>query len=169
MHEGPAPETFTDVSLRGILTNLLDGFTADAKQRNVDVYFEAGDAPMTVRCDKASVTDMLSLLLKHCLKATQSGGWISIRIADDGKNIVLVISDNGIGIPSERLDTVFEPFGQAFPLLKNRTGDVLGLSRVKDVVDLHRGFITVESRHGEGSEFTIILPKDPRTPTGPSQ
>lgn len=168
LQDGPSPETFEEVSLRAMLTELLDRTALEAKERNVEQYLDAGNSPLQLRCDKARLTDMLAVLLENSLKATQSGGWISVRVTEDEQNIVLVISDNGIGIPKERLNTIFEPFADAFAATGDRAVIGLGLSRVKDIVDLHHGFITAESRQGEGSEFTIILPKDPRTASGKS-
>jgi len=90
-------------------------------------------------------------------------GRIRVRIRTEGENMVLMISDNGPGIPQENLSRVFDPY---FTTKTGGTG--LGLSIVKNIILLHGGTIEAESREGEGATFTITLPRAgaPQRPDG---
>ena len=93
-------------------------------------------------------------LLTNASEATVDKGEITIRTEWNGKAII-EISDNGVGIHSDRLETIFRPFFS----MKN-TGHGLGLAMVKRAVTMHQGVIEVTSEEGVGSKFTISLPQN---------
>jgi K+-sensing histidine kinase KdpD len=98
-------------------------------------------------------------LLGNAIKFTPTGGSIRIQLSGDEKEIMLDISDTGIGIPDEQLPRIFERFYQVDGTSTRRYAGIgLGLALVKEVVQAYGGSVAAESRIGEGSTFTVTLP-----------
>jgi signal transduction histidine kinase len=95
-------------------------------------------------------------LLGNAVKFTREGGKIAVSAQQRGSGIVVSISDEGPGIPSENLSKVFDRFWQAEET--KRMGSGLGLSIAKGIVEAHGGRIWVESELGKGSKFSFTLP-----------
>ncbi len=147
-----------------IALNAADSLESAAAAGNITLSVEGVPAPMT------GVSQVLySIVYDLCdnaVKYNRPGGFVRVSVARDGENAVLKVSDSGIGIPEESRERIFERF---YRVDKGRSkeagGTGLGLSIVKHGVMIHRGTITVASRPGGGSEFTVTLPGD-RTARG---
>jgi signal transduction histidine kinase len=109
------------------------------------------------RADESLVRHILGNLVANAVKYSPAGTPVDLGVRRDGDSAVFRISDRGIGIPADELPQLFQAFSRA-----SNVGDIpgsgLGLVIVKRCVDLHGGAITVESRPGEGSAFTVRLP-----------
>ena len=102
---------------------------------------------------------MLSNLLDNAIKYSASGGTVDVSVAGkDEKNAALTVKDRGIGISSQDLPRIFERFYRC-DQSRSETGTGLGLSLARAIARAHGGDITVISSPGEGSTFTITLPK----------
>jgi len=110
-----------------------------------------------VTCDGAQIQQALLALALNALEATPPGGRVAIEIRRDGDGVALVVSDTGCGIPEEQRDRIFEPF---FTTKESGSGVGLGLAVVYGIVTRHRGRIEVRSHPGEGSVFTVQLPRE---------
>jgi len=98
-------------------------------------------------------------LLGNAVKFTPAGGSVQLQVFNENKEVILEISDTGIGIPEEQLPRVFERFYQVDGTSTRRYAGIgLGLALVKEVVQAHGGRVTAESKVGEGSTFTVALP-----------
>jgi Signal transduction histidine kinase len=117
-----------------------------------------------VQADKLHMTSVLFNLLDNALKYSKENATINLVLKADASNIVMHVSDNGIGIPAVYKEKVFEKFFRV-PAgdTHNAKGHGLGLSYSAQVLRQHHGSITVDSSEGVGSTFTIILPKDQNT------
>lgn len=118
------------------------------------------DDSIHVHGDPNRLAQVVSNLLNNAAKFTPPGGKVEITLeCEDGEAIVLV-KDNGVGIPVEKQDQVFEMFSQVNdPLNRGNTGLGIGLTLVKSLVDLHDGSVEVHSEGaGQGSEFIVRLP-----------
>ncbi|HMI57516.1 MAG TPA: ATP-binding protein, partial [Gemmatimonadaceae bacterium] len=105
-------------------------------------------------------TQILVNLLSNAIKFTPEGGHISAEVAPQGDTVALSISDTGLGIPPEKLATIFEPFVQLKEGLADRKGGIgLGLSISRDLARAMKGDLTVESTEGKGTRFTLCLPR----------
>ena len=110
-------------------------------------------------CDVDQMERVILNLLSNSIKFTKSRGKIAVNFYDKGKNILIVIKDNGVGIPTNKLHMIFERFGQADKsLTRNHEGSGIGLSLVKSMVEMWGGNISMESEYGKGSTFTIEIP-----------
>jgi signal transduction histidine kinase len=105
---------------------------------------------------------ILRNLLSNAVTYTERGGRISILLKDkslSGEGIVLKVCDNGIGIPPAKQKTLFSTGEiESTPGTENEKGTGIGLKLCQELVRLNNGTITVESREGEGTCFTIVLP-----------
>ena len=102
---------------------------------------------------------MLSNLLSNALKYTQAGGKVELSAEARGNEIVLRVADNGLGIPRDKWDQIFDRFSQlSDPNVTEIAGVGLGLYIVKKIVEGHGGAVWVDSAVGEGSEFFVSLP-----------
>lgn len=113
-----------------------------------------------VEGDALRLEQVIGNLLNNAVKYTDRGGKIELALASDSGTAVIRIKDNGIGLSSDMLTKIFEPFSQAI-LLDDHTQDGLGigLTLVKSIVELHGGTVLATSLgHGQGSEFIITLP-----------
>ena len=116
------------------------------------------DVPRWVHGDSARLLQILLNLVGNALKFT-NGGTVHLRIAHADGRCHIVVSDNGIGIPEEKLTSIFDRFTQVAPSDQRRySGMGLGLTIVKELIDLHQGGISVESEVGKGTTFTVDLP-----------
>ena len=105
---------------------------------------------------------LLSNLISNAFKYTPEGGKIVLSIDETDEKITLVVEDNGIGIKKEFQDAIFERFFQVENTEIFSTGDGIGLSFVKHLVELHDGTIHVESELNKGAKFIVELPKKER-------
>ncbi|MBK8948097.1 MAG: response regulator [Flavobacteriales bacterium] len=114
--------------------------------------------PRWVHGDSARLLQILLNLVGNALKFT-NGGAVRLRIEHADDRCRIMVSDNGIGIPQEKLASIFDRFTQVAPSDQRRySGMGLGLTIVKELVDLHQGSIKVESEVGKGTTFTVDLP-----------
>ncbi|NHZ71973.1 MAG: cell wall metabolism sensor histidine kinase WalK, partial [Aquificales bacterium] len=98
-------------------------------------------------------------LMNNAIRFTPDGGDIQIRLKQQGSEAWFSISDNGIGIPQDKLERIFNRFYQLEPAMVRQHGGLgIGLSIAKDLVELQNGRIWVESVENQGSTFTVVLP-----------
>ena len=117
-----------------------------------------GGFPM-VEADPRRLEQILHNLLENAVKYSPKGGRIVVQGTVRGQNAVISVSDQGIGIPTEQLDKVFERFYRIeSPLTRRAGGSGLGLPITKALVEAHGGRIWVESQPGKGSSFIFTLP-----------
>lgn len=98
-------------------------------------------------------------LLSNAIKFSKNNGDILVNIYKTGRYVVIQVKDNGIGIPDEMKEKIFSKFIQIDASL-NRTneGSGIGLTLVKSFVDIHNGYIELESTEGKGSDFKVFIP-----------
>ena len=113
--------------------------------------------------DRSKLNQILYNLIDNAMKYTQDGGAVRVTLDDGGETVIWRVKDNGVGIPKEDQEHIFDRFYRVDKARSRETGGTgLGLSIVKQLVTLHGGTIGVESELGKGSCFTVILPKEPK-------
>ncbi len=160
--DSDAPLKLEDCDLRLILgeaVSLLEGAAA-AKEMKIHV-----DAPVDLpefQAEPHRVKQMVNNLLGNGVKYNGTGGEVWATASVDGDMMVLVVRDNGYGIPEEDLPHIFERFYRSdIGREKRISGSGLGLAIVKAIVDRHNGTIEVKSKPDEGTQFTVRLPMTP--------
>jgi signal transduction histidine kinase len=118
------------------------------------------DSSVVLRGDREKVTQILVNLFSNAIKFTLGGGRIAVGGEIKGDTVLLSVIDTGIGVPPEKLDSIFEPFVQLKEGLTDRgTGVGLGLAISRDLARAMNGDLTVESIEGNGARFTLCLPR----------
>lgn len=125
---------------------------------DISIVFDTDIEEKIIAFDADMMERIILNLLSNSIKFTEKGGKIEVNISDKGKEISISVKDNGIGIPSNKLDKIFDIFTQVDNSLRKTGGSGIGLYLVKSLVELHGGRIFVESEYGKGTEFTIVLP-----------
>ena len=155
--ENPVP-----VDVRGVLMIVLAHTRRVAKKKNITLQWKrfGKAAHYTVRGDETQLTSMFSNLVDNAVKYTPPGGRVEVTGGFEGSEVAIRISDTGIGIPEAKLSRIFERFYRVDRARSKETGGTgLGLSIVKHVAENHGGRVTVQSTPGEGSIFTVYLPR----------
>jgi signal transduction histidine kinase len=126
-----------------------------------DLFLETKiPSDLPVYADKDRLRQLLLILLDNALRYTpKGGGGITVTALPEGRDVKLMVTDTGIGIPQEQHEEIFERFFRADPSRGRGAGQVgLGLSIAKWIAEAHGGRISVQSSPGEGSTFTVRLP-----------
>ena len=111
--------------------------------------------------DRTKLNQVLYNLIDNGMKYTQDDGRIRVTLDDAGDSLIWRVKDNGVGIPKEDQEHIFDRFYRVDKARSRETGGTgLGLSIVRQLVSLHGGTVTVESEPGKGSCFTVTLPKE---------
>jgi two-component system, OmpR family, sensor histidine kinase SenX3 len=155
--ENPLP-----VDVRSVLMTVLARMRRVARKKNITLQWKRfGRAThYTVRGDETQLTSMFTNLVDNAVKYTPPGGRVEVTGGLEGSEIVIRVSDTGIGIPEGKLPRIFERFYRVDKARSKATGGTgLGLSIVKHIAENHGGRVTVESTSGEGSTFTVYLPR----------
>ncbi|NBC17229.1 MAG: PAS domain-containing protein, partial [Bacteroidetes bacterium] len=118
------------------------------------------ETPVWIHGDAELLRYALNNLLGNAIKYAPEGSTVHLRLEREADRAVLQVVDEGIGIPEDDLDAVFEPFHRAANA-ENMLGTGLGLSIARRTVEMHQGTIYVESEEGEGTVFTVTLPLVP--------
>lgn len=127
----------------------------------------AGKRVVEATFDRDRVRQVASILLDNAVKYTPEGGSVEVRVGEEDGRAVLEVSDTGIGIAEDQVPLVFERFHRADPS-RTEGGAGLGLSIARQIAESHGGEIRVSSRIGEGSTFTVLIPrKGTQVPDGP--
>ena len=150
-------------NLRGLVHQVIESLATRAAARELQVSFEyTEDAPQALIGDPARIRQIAINLIGNAIKFTHRGRVdVVVRCAQqtyDQASMVLAVRDTGIGIPADKLDLVFEKFTQADGSMTRRYGGTgLGLTLVKQLVEIMSGTLDVESQEGVGSTFTVTL------------
>lgn len=146
------------VNISDVICFVIFQFSNLAKSKNININYEKKN--INIFCDKDKITQALVNILSNAIRYSNDGSTIFIEESLEGDRVKISIKDQGIGISEDDLKYVFERFYRADKSRTRTTGGTgIGLTIVKSIVASHGGEIKVESKLGEGSNFTIILPK----------
>ncbi len=151
------------VDLKKVIRNCANIFSGKAAEKNLNFYIEIDEAiPEALVCDEVRISQVLNNLLNNAIKFTEKG---SVKLEakllatnEEKASILFCIKDTGIGIPKDKLTSIFDTFSQVDGSITRRFGGTgLGLSIAKKIVEYYSGDIWVESEKGKGSEFYFKL------------
>jgi len=154
--EAEVPATMERVSVRRIVDEQIESRKNAIRERNINVSVECPD--VEIQADRSRLSTAVSNLIDNAIHYNRPGGTIRISTEQQNGTLNLSVADSGHGIPSDELQRIFERF---YRVDKSRTresgGTGLGLSIVKHAIESQGGTITVTSRVGSGSIFTIRM------------
>lgn len=148
----------TVMDLVELATNIIQSLKAKLDKKEIDLVLK-GDSELAYYGSYHRIEQVLTNLIDNAINYSDRGGQITVSIVSKGKYIQLTVSDNGIGIPAEDLERIFERFYRVDKARsRNSGGTGLGLSIVKNLVYNMEGTISVKSQVGKGSRFIVTLP-----------
>jgi len=158
------PLNLQPVDLRRLIDELATRLRQQCQDRQVTLHVTiAPDAPR-VQGDPERLRQVFMNLLENAVKFNTPGGCVTVNAHQDDSILCVEVEDTGVGIPEQDLPRVFERFFRVDKARSRELGGTgLGLAIVKHLVELHRGGVTVRSRLGHGSTFTLTLPLSPST------
>ena len=152
---------FTNENIVEVIEDITLTIVDLAKTYNLNVIFDTEEEEIITAIDKGKIERIILNLLSNAIKFTNDGGNIMVLVKRETNNVVIEISDDGIGMEEEIKEHVFEKFKRAdfnHGLNRENEGSGLGLFIVKGLIDLHNGKIDIKSKLNEGTTFIIKLP-----------
>lgn len=147
---------YEQVDLDLVAQESVNNLTVNAEKRGVKLYYEG--EPCTLRADRGMLTELVDNLAANAIRYNNEGGEVHVKVAHENQQPVLMVSDNGIGIPKDQQDRIFERFYRVDKSRSKQTGGTgLGLAIVKHIVELHDAQITVESEPGKGTMMKVTF------------
>jgi len=147
------------VPVHVLLEDAVERVRPLALARGMTLRYVPPPMNLAVNCDRTKLLGAVTNLLDNAIKYSDEGRTVELRSERDADQIVIVVRDHGIGIPSRDLERIFERFYRVDKARSRVTGGTgLGLSIVRHVAQVHGGDVTVESAEGEGSTFRLALP-----------
>jgi len=151
---------FERCDVREVVCETLKTFEVRLRQNGFNIILEGADVPLPpARIDAGAIAQSLSNLLDNAVKYSNGNKDITVSLRREGDFVVIAVKDQGIGIPRDEQAKIFDRFHRVSTgLVHDVKGSGLGLAIVRHIVEAHRGRVTIESRPGEGSTFSIHLP-----------
>jgi len=160
----PVEMEVRDVDVNAVVTRTLQLMSVHMGESGAVVVERLSDDLPTIQADEKQLEQVLRNVILNALQAMPGGGTLTINTSASGQSVELSVADTGTGIAEDKLDRIFVPF---FTTKTKGTG--LGLPVVQKIVENHGGHIEVASRPGEGTVFTIVLPRTGAVRTPPPE
>ena len=152
------------INFTAFITFILNRFDKIRAQDQEKKYELVRDYPITsvwIEIDTDEMTQVIDNILNNAIKYSPDGGKITVSMKTTDDQMILSISDQGLGIPKEDLPKIFDRFYRVDKARSRAQGGTgLGLAIAKEIIKQHNGFIWAKSEYGKGSTFTIVLPYD---------
>ena len=152
------------INFTAFITFILNRFDQIRGQDEEKKYELVRDYPITsvwIEIDTDKMTQVIDNILNNAIKYSPDGGKITVSMKTTDDQMILSISDQGLGIPKQDLPRIFDRFYRVDRARSRAQGGTgLGLSIAKEIIKQHNGFIWAKSEYGKGSTFTIVLPYD---------
>ena len=152
------------INFTAFITFILNRFDKIRAQDQEKKYELVRDYPITsvwIEIDTDKMTQVIDNILNNAIKYSPDGGKITVSMKTTDDQMILSISDQGLGIPKEDLPKIFDRFYRVDKARSRAQGGTgLGLAIAKEIIKQHNGFIWAKSEYGKGSIFTIVLPYD---------
>jgi signal transduction histidine kinase len=160
--EGRAPLAVEECDLRDLVADVAETAGILGEEAGVSAVHTMPETPVRLAVDRHRLREMLLNMVTNAIKYTPRGGAVALSLEEKDDAVLFTVRDTGIGIAAGDLPHIFERFWRA-DAARSRTGDRpgigLGLAITKWIVEAHGGSITVQSRPGRGTMFTVRLPK----------
>ncbi|MCX5667010.1 MAG: GAF domain-containing sensor histidine kinase [Candidatus Omnitrophica bacterium] len=150
-------------SITDAAKTIIDSLNIIARDKGIVLEGAIPDKKIEIWGDPDKLNQVISNLVDNAIKYNRPAGLVQVSLEETENSINISVRDTGMGIPKDDLDKVFDRF---YRVERNDTAGIpgtgLGLSIVKDIVNMHKGAISVESEINSGSKFTVALPKSLR-------
>jgi PAS domain S-box-containing protein len=150
-----------DNDIKQVILEVHETMALYAEKNGVELSFEIADNLPQAKFDRDRIVQVLINLIGNAVKFTPKGGRARLNVHQRNEELVISVSDTGVGIPKKELPKIFERFYRAEQQREEVKGTGLGLSIVHKIVTRHGGRIEAESDIGRGATFTVFLPLEP--------
>ena len=158
LESGGAKADIVSLKVRELMEEAVGSLVMLAAEHDIIIHTECRNN-FTVQADRRQMTELFTNLIGNAVKYNNDGGSVWVKLWREERDMVLTVRDNGVGIPEESLERIFERFYRVDKGRSRKQGGTgLGLSIVKHVVSFYNGSVLVESKMGEGSTFIVRLP-----------
>lgn len=148
------------VDIYQTITEAAQTVTESAKQKNIDLVLPHAAKPLPIETDNDKLKQIIINLVSNAVAYTPENGTVKVDVEESTHEVLFTVADNGIGIPAKEIERVFERFYRVDKARSRHSGGTgLGLSIVKHLTEQLGGRIEVASVEGEGTTFSIHLPK----------
>jgi signal transduction histidine kinase len=151
-------EGFEELHLESLITTAVESVQSQALRKNIDLLTEVIQPLNAVTGDAGTLTEVLVNILNNAVKYSYTGSEVQIQALNQDGEVIISISDTGIGISNEDLPFIFNDFYSGKHGQQEEKGYGLGLALSSRIVEIHGGSITVDSEQGKGSTFRVRLP-----------
>lgn len=145
------------VDIRAEINYMRKQMSLRAERQKIDFRVDIADNIQPVLLDLNRIKQLLTNLLDNSFKFTKEGGKVCLHVDNDGKFLIIVVSDTGIGIHEDELPRVTEKF---FKGSTEKSSNGIGLSICNEIAELHNGKLNIESVYGEGTRVSVLIPID---------
>ncbi|MDD5496774.1 MAG: GAF domain-containing sensor histidine kinase [Candidatus Omnitrophica bacterium] len=150
-------------SITDTARTVIESLNIVAKEKGIVLKGVIPEKRVEIWGDPDKLNEVISNLVENAIKYNRTRGEVSVHLGETEKDITISVSDTGMGIPREEVGRIFDRFYRASTSSRSGIpGSGLGLSIVKDIIEMHKGQIKVESEPDKGSVFTVTLPKSLR-------
>ncbi len=150
----------TEFDLKGLIDEIILGFGHALGEKRQTLTLEAPSGDFSIEGDRDKLEQVFVNLIDNAIKYTREGGRIKVQLAGTEGLVTVIVEDNGVGIPKEDIERVFERFYRVDKARSREVGGTgLGLSIAKHIVLAHNGKVGIESEVGRGTKAVVTLPK----------
>ena len=166
MDKAAAELNISEVNINEMLELILKRLRPLAMRRNVELLLESF-RPVVADADEVKLNLAITNLVENAIKYNVDNGWVRVSLNADHQFFYIKVEDSGIGIPQQDWDHIFERFYRVDKARSRATGGTgLGLAITKNIIVLHHGAIRINSVEGEGTTFTVRIPRTYRRQEG---
>jgi two-component system phosphate regulon sensor histidine kinase PhoR len=155
----PGDVSIDSFDLWEVIRHTVNSISHQSGFKGVEIAVQAAEGQLMVTGDRVMLAQAIGHLLENAVKFNRPGGYVYVRATQENGQTILEIEDTGIGIPHADLEKIFDAFYQVEGHMTRAEGGLgMGLTMAKRGVELHGGYISVESTLGQGSCFRVTLP-----------
>lgn len=160
MEAGHIQLTLEEITIASFINRIIHKFQGLAKDNEIYLEAEIENGLSTIYLDPDRIEQVLTNLIDNAIRHTPNGGSVKLTVESENNGVRMKVTDSGSGIPEEDLPFVFERFYKADKArTRGKSGTGLGLAIAKNIIDAHKGTISVHSKLGQGTTFSFFLPR----------
>ncbi len=151
-------ENFEPVSIETVIEKTIENTQQHATRKAIDIETSVPEELPMVNGDEGTLVEAVANIVGNAVKYTRIEGNVAVEVSEDGSNIHIKVTDNGVGIAEEDIPNLFQDFYVGKSSVKGERRSGVGLAITRRIIEAHDGSISVESELDKGSTFTIHLP-----------
>jgi two-component system, sensor histidine kinase and response regulator len=152
-------EHFKPLAVNTVIAKAVETVQPHALRKNVELVTSATEPISLIYGDAGTLTEAVVNICNNAVKYSQPGSKVFIKAQEKAEDVFISVADSGVGIADEELSFIFDDFFRGKSGQPAETGHGLGLAISRRIIEIHNGAISVESKLGQGSTFTVRLPK----------